>query len=380
MNAAATDERWMRAALALARRGLGRTWPNPPVGCVIVRDGIIIGQGWTQPEGRPHAETEALAMAGDGAAGATAYVTLEPCSHYGRTPPCAGALIDAKVARVVVACGDPDPRVSGRGFAALRAAKVSVTEDVLRGEALRINGGFIKRHIQGLPLVTLKVAATLDGRIATATGESQWITGPLARNYGHLLRATHDAIMVGKGTVEADNPSLTCRVPGMEVRSPVRVFLDTNGTITKDTLTSGTVTNGTAAGPFHLLAGDGPPVWRIARVGASSLPNVETIAVDVGPDGRLDLRQVLQALAGRGITRLLVEGGGTLASGLIRAGLIDRIEWAQAPSIIGGDGLPAIGALGVRRIADMPEFSLVETRQLDDDMLSIYERGQKEPA
>ncbi len=356
----ALDERWMRAALALARRGLGRTWPNPAVGCIIVKDGRAIGQGWTQPGGRPHAETEALSMAGDEAAGATAYVTLEPCSHHGRTPPCTDAIIGAGVSRVVVACGDPDPRVSGRGFAALRAASVAVTHGVLQGDAERLNRGFLKRHREGLPLVTLKVATTLDARIATATGESQWITGPAARNYGHLLRATHDAIMVGKGTVQADNPSLTCRLPGLEERSPVRVFLDTNGTV---------------SGNWHLLAGTDPPVWRIAAKTVPPLPGIETIPNDLGPEGRLDLRQALQALAARGITRLLVEGGGTLAAGLIRIGMVDRIEWARAASLIGGDGLPAIGPLGVQRIADMQGFSLVESRALGDDILSIYERG-----
>jgi diaminohydroxyphosphoribosylaminopyrimidine deaminase/5-amino-6-(5-phosphoribosylamino)uracil reductase len=359
-SAFATDERWMRAALALARRGLGRTWPNPAVGCVIVKNDRAVGQGWTQPGGRPHAETEALAMASADAAGATAYVTLEPCSHHGRTPPCTGALIGAGVTRVVVACGDPDPRVSGRGFAALQEANVTVTHGVLQAEAERLNRGFLKRHREGLPLVTLKVATTLDARIATVTGESQWITGPDARNYGHLLRATHDAIMVGKGTVEADNPSLTCRLPGLEERSPVRVFLDTNGTV---------------AGNLHLLAGNDPPVWRIAAGNVPPLPGIETIANDLGPDGRIDLRQALQSLAGRGITRLLVEGGGTLAASLIRGGLVDRIEWARAASLIGGDGLPAIGPLGVQRIADMQGFALVESRALGDDILSIYERG-----
>lgn len=357
----ANDERWMRAALALARRGLGRTWPNPAVGCVIVRDGRMIGQGWTQPGGRPHAETEALAMAGSLSAGATAYVTLEPCSHHGRTPPCDAALINAGIERVVVACGDPDPRVSGKGFAALRKAGVSVIDGVLREEAQQINRGFLKRHIEGLPLVTLKLATTLDARIATSTGESQWITGPESRRYGHYLRATNDAIMVGRGTVEADNPRLTCRMHGMEDRSPVRIFLDTGGTVT---------------GALHLLSGEAPPVWRIAGPGALSLPQVETIAVPLAPTGGgLDIKQVLLALGSRGITRLLVEGGGTLAASLIRSGLVDRIEWFRAPGVIGGDGLPAVAAFGIQRIADMQGFTLVQTRQLGNDTLTVYERG-----
>lgn len=361
MTGTATDERWMRAALALARRGLGRTWPNPAVGCVIVKDGLCIGQGWTQPGGRPHAETEALAMAGTAAAGAIAYVSLEPCSHYGKTPPCTDALAAARIARVVVACGDPDPRVSGRGFVALQKAGIAVTDGVLREEAQRLNRGFLKRHREGLPLVTLKLATTLDARIATASGESQWITGPAARRYGHLLRATHDAIMVGKGTVEADNPSLTCRLPGMADRSPVRVFVDSNGSV---------------SGPLNLLSGEGPPVWRIAGEGVPPCAGIDTLEVARDAAGRVDLFEALRALAGRGITRLLVEGGGTLAAGLIRARLVDRIEWARAASLIGGDGIPAIASLGIGRISDVRLFSLVETRRLGDDMLSVYERRQ----
>ena len=360
MTSAQEDERWMRAALSLARRGLGRTWPNPAVGALVVKDGVCVGQGWTQPGGRPHAETEALGMAGSKAAGATVYVSLEPCSHHGRTPPCTDALIAAQVERVVVACGDPDPRVSGRGFSILRDAGVSVTEGVLYEEAMRMNRGFMKRHADGLPFVTLKVATTLDSRIATRTGESQWITGPSARNYGHLLRATHDAIMVGRGTVEADDPSLTCRLPGMADRSPVRIFLDTHGKVT---------------GPLHLLSGEGPPVWRIAKTGTPAIPGVETIEVGLGADGQIDLEQALKILSERGITRLLVEGGGTLAAGLIRSELVDRIEWARASSVIGGDGLPAINMLGIERIADMQGYTLVESRPLGDDILSIYERA-----
>ncbi len=355
---AETDERWMRAALALARRGLGRTWPNPAVGCVIVQNGVTVGQGWTQPGGRPHAETQALDMAGARAEAATVYVSLEPCSHHGRTPPCAAALIDAGVSRVVVACGDPDPRVSGRGFAALRRAGVAVTHGVLADQAKAINRGFMKRHQEGLPLVTLKLATTLDARIATVTGESQWITGPEARRYGHYLRATHDAIMVGRGTVDTDNPSLTCRVPGMADRSPIRVYLDTRGSV---------------AGPLHLLSGEGPPVWRLTAATTEPLPDVDDLRVPLTDGGTLDMTAALRLLADRGITRLLVEGGGTLVASLIRNGLVDRIEWARASSIAGGDGLPAIAPFGVRRIADMQGFTLVETRALGDDVLSVYE-------
>jgi diaminohydroxyphosphoribosylaminopyrimidine deaminase/5-amino-6-(5-phosphoribosylamino)uracil reductase len=199
----------MRAALALARRGLGNAWPNPAVGCVLVKEGRVIGRGWTQPGGRPHAETEALRRAGDAARGATAYVTLEPCSHHGRTPPCCEALAEAGITRVVMAMRDPDPRVNGRGLAMLRGAGIAVEEGLLEAEARALNAGFFRRIQAGMPVVTLKLASTLDGRIATASGESRWITGAAARREVHALRARHDAILVGSGTVLADDPDLT---------------------------------------------------------------------------------------------------------------------------------------------------------------------------
>ena len=220
------DQRWMQTTLGLARRGLGAVWPNPAVGCVIVNDGRVVGRGWTQPGGRPHAETEALRRAGAMARGATAYVSLEPCCHWGQTPPCADALIGAGVRRVVVAIEDPDPRVAGNGVARLRAAGLVVDIGLGAGEAAEVNAGFLTRQRLGRPLVTLKLATSLDGRIATSSGESRWITAAPARERGHKLRAEHDAIMVGTATVLADDPQLTCRLPGLEHRSPVRVVPD----------------------------------------------------------------------------------------------------------------------------------------------------------
>ena len=219
----------MRMAIALARRGLGSVWPNPSVGCVVVRDGVILGRGWTQPGGRPHAETEAIGRVNDAGGScndATAYVSLEPCAHHGRTPPCADALIDAGVTRVVVGLRDPDPRVDGGGMARLRAAGIEVVEGVCAAEAAEAAAGFVLRVTRSRPLVTLKIATTLDGRIATRTGHSQWITGETSRAFAHGLRAGHDAILVGAGTAQADNPSLTCRLPGLGDRSPVRVVVD----------------------------------------------------------------------------------------------------------------------------------------------------------
>ena len=363
MSAAASDAdaRWMRVALALAARGLGRTWPNPAVGCVIVSSaGRIVGQGWTQPGGRPHAEAKALAMAGAAAEGATAYVTLEPCSHHGETPPCAEALIAAKVARVAVACGDPDARVSGRGLSMLRAADIEITEGVLRDEAEYLNAGFLRRVREGLPLVTLKLATTLDGRIATGTGESQWITGPAARRFGHYLRATHDAILIGRGTAAADDPSLTCRLAGLEDRSPVRVVWDSGGVL--------------PAG-LNVFADGAAPTWRIAGPGAPPAPApAVSLTVPLDAAGQLDPRSALAALAEHGITRVLVEGGAETAAALLKAGLVNRLAWFRAPALIGGDGLAGIAHLGVARIAAMPSFRLRELRQLGGDVLEVYER------
>ncbi|MBX6745086.1 MAG: bifunctional diaminohydroxyphosphoribosylaminopyrimidine deaminase/5-amino-6-(5-phosphoribosylamino)uracil reductase RibD, partial [Acetobacteraceae bacterium] len=309
-----TDREHMAAALRLARRGLGNTWPNPAVGCVIVRDGQVVGRGWTQPGGRPHAETEALARAGEAARGATAYVTLEPCSHWGRTPPCCDALVRAGVARVVVATGDPDPRVDGRGLQRLREAGIAVELGLMEAEARALIAGFSRRITRGLPLVTLKLATTLDGRIATATGESRWITGPEARRVAHALRARHDAILVGSGTVLADDPDLTCRIPGMASVSLARVVADAR---LRTPLSARLVATAREV-----------PTWIATRTGqkpAALAPyqaaGVEILTVRPGKVG-LDLPLLLGALAQRGVTRVMAEGGAGLAAGLLRDGLV----------------------------------------------------------
>ena len=359
----AIDERWMRAALSLARRGLGRTWPNPTVGCIIVKDGMPAGQGWTQPDGRPHAETEALDRAGDAAVGATAYVTLEPCNHYGRTPPCSKALADAGIARVVVACTDPDPRVAGAGLDTLRSRGVDVRLGVLENEARDVNAGFLKRQEQRLPHITLKLATTLDGRIATASGESQWITNSQARRFGHYLRAISDAILVGRGTAIADNPSLTCRLAGLEDRTPVRIVLDTKASL-----------------PDVLTLFDGTTeTWHVVGAGAGGSPErlaVNRVEVALGADGRNDTAATISAIAELGITRLLVEGGGTVAAALLDAKLVDEIAWFTAPTLIGGDGVAGIGGLSVQRIADMHSFREISSRQLGSNTLTVYRREE----
>ncbi len=359
------DERWMALALALAARGLGRTWPNPSVGCVVVKEGRVVGRGWTQPGGRPHGETEALARAGAAARAAVAYVSLEPCAHHGRTPPCTDALIAAGVGRVVTATDDPDPRVAGRGHARLREAGIAVTEGVRRSEADALNEGFFRRIRDGRPLVALKLAQTLDGRIATATGESRWITGGEARAVGHRLRAEHDAILVGIGTVLADDPDLTCRLAGLEERSPVRVVLDSRGRLPP-------------ASQLARTAG-AVPVWVLgttsAQTKAEAAPGIERSALPAGADGRVEVMAALRALAGKGITRVLVEGGAGVAGSLLRAGAVDRIHLFTAGKVIGGDGLASIGGFGLEGLAAAPRFRHIEHLACGADRLDVYTRA-----
>ena len=356
---AAEDRRWMDAALTLAARGLGRVWPNPAVGCVLARDGAVVGRGWTQAGGRPHAETEALRRAGAAARGAGAYVSLEPCAHRGRTPPCADALIDAGVARCVFALRDPDPRVAGKGAARLRAAGVAVVEGVRAGAAAALNRGFLLRIAAGRPLVTWKAASTLDGRIAARDGDSKWITGEAARARAHLLRARHDAVLVGARTALADRPRLTCRLPGMENRSPLRV-----------------VVAGRTALRADLLAAPGRPVWIVHRddIAPPDLPAGDgVVAIPVAPDGDgVSMAAALAALAARGVTRVLVEGGGRIAASLLRAGLVDRIEWFRAPAVMGGDGIAAAAPFGVAAVARAPRFRRTGCMRLGEDLLESY--------
>lgn len=361
----------MRAALALATRGLGNTWPNPAVGCVILdADGQVVGRGWTQPGGRPHAETEALKRAGAAARGGTAYVTLEPCCHWGRTPPCTDAMIAAGIARVVVALRDPDPRVDGEGFSRLRAAGIVVEEGLLAEEAASLNAGFIKRLRHGLPLVTLKLATTLDGRIATATKESRWITGPESRRAGHGLRARHDAILVGSGTVLDDDPDLTCRLPGGVPIPAPRVVADARLRIplgAKLVRTARDVPTLVATIPGH-------PDSALAPLREAG---VEILELPPGPQG-LSMHGILTALAARGITRVLAEGGSGIAASLLREELADRLAWFHAPLVIGGDGIPASYALHplgpLPELAKAPKFRRVAHRTIGADVLTEFER------
>ena len=358
------DIRHMRHALALAARGLGQVAPNPAVGCVIVapENGHILGRGWTRPGGRPHAETVALAEAGEAARGATAYVTLEPCAHHGKTPPCAEALIRAGVARVVVAVEDPDSRVSGQGFAMLRTAGISVTTNVLTKESETLNEGFFKKVTAHRPLVTLKIAQSLDGRTASASGESQWITGEAARAYGHLLRARHDAILSGIETALKDDPSLTCRLPGREGRSPVRVVLDSRLRLSEWSKLVQTAKEVPTL-IFTTSASEG---------GALKVCGAEIIRVPPDPRGQPDVGAVLGVLAERGITRLLVEGGAIVHASFLNRGLADRLEVFTAPRLLGSAGQGSVGALAALALGDAPGFKRVASRGFGPDLLESY--------
>ncbi len=357
------DRRFMRMAIGLGARGLGQVWPNPAVGCVITRGGRVLARGWTQPGGRPHAE--AMALAACDARGATVHVSLEPCAHHGRTPPCTEALLDAGVARVVTALTDPDPRVAGRGHARLRAAGMVLVEGVEAAAARAVNAGFLMRLEHGRPRVTLKLALTLDGRIATAAGESRWITGAPARRAVHALRARHDAVLVGGGTARADDPDL--RVRGLGTRhQPVRVVASTGLGVAPDSRLG----RSTADAPVWLLHGPDAPAaaqadWQ-AR-GALTLPCGVA-------DGALDPAAMLHVLARRGITRLLCEGGGALAAALLGAGLIDEIVVFSAGALIGGDGRAGLGPLGLDRLSAAPRYRLAQLQPMGADVMQVWQR------
>ena len=337
----------MQGALSLAARGLGRVAPSPSVGCVLVKDGRILGRGrtgagGTPPGGTPHAEHAALLDAGArglNLEGATAYVTLEPCAHHGKTPPCADALIKSGVKRVVCALEDCDPRARGKGFRTLQEAGVKVEVGLCQDEALRLNAGFFKQSQEGRPLIALKMATGLDGRIAPAEGEAHWLTNRQSRKAAHLLRSRFDAIMVGSRTALTDDPSLTCRLRGLEAFSPIRIVADSHLALP---LTS------------HLVrsAKEGPPVWLLALPTADEARRkafegcgVEVLSVPPDASKLMDMTRAAQLLGARGVTRLLLEGGGRLAASFLSAGLVDRLYWFHAPALTGGEGVAAIARL-----------------------------------
>jgi diaminohydroxyphosphoribosylaminopyrimidine deaminase / 5-amino-6-(5-phosphoribosylamino)uracil reductase len=366
----AADVRFMQLALTLGRRGQGRTWPNPAVGAVIVKDGVIVGRGWTQPGGRPHAEVEALGRAGDAARGATLYATLEPCSHFGKSPPCADAIIAAGVSRVVSATADPNPEVAGQGHARLRAAGIAVDIGTGAAEAARDHAGHIRRITEGRPHVILKLAASSDDKIGAAGGKPVAVTGEAARSRVHLLRAQCDAILVGIGTVLADDPLLTCRLPGMAKQSPVRVVLD------RALRLPGTsaLVHSARETPLWVMTSnlsEAPAAMKLGAAGAQ----VIRVATTTTPPPGLDLAAVLRALAGKGITRLLVEGGSRVASSFVAADLVDEVWLLRGSDLIGDDGIAALDALPLIAITGSPKFKTRASEMLQRDTLTIYERA-----
>jgi diaminohydroxyphosphoribosylaminopyrimidine deaminase/5-amino-6-(5-phosphoribosylamino)uracil reductase len=360
------DQRFMQLALDLGRRGLGNSWPNPAVGAVIVKDGVVIGRGWTQAGGRPHAETEALRRAGAAARGATLYATLEPCSHHGKTPPCAEAIIAAGIARVVSAIEDPNPEVAGRGDNMLRAAGIEVTTDICAEEARRAHAGHIRRILDGRPHVTLKLAVSSDGKAGLVGRKPAPITGEESRARVHLMRAMNDAILTGIGTVLSDDPTLTCRLPGMAAQSPVRVALDRSLRLP----------------PTSTLARTAKqvPVWVFCGEAASA--DRERALSDLGVivqrtkagEGGLDLHAVLQALGTRGVTRLMVEAGPRISAAFLRDDLVDEAFLLRGPQAIGAAGIDALDGLPLSALTGSPKLRETGSDRVGPDTHIHFER------
>ncbi len=370
MTRADQDQRFMALALTLGRRGLGQTWPNPAVGALIMRDdgggSVIVARGWTQPGGRPHAEVDALARAGAAARGATLYVTLEPCSHHGKTPPCADAIVAAGVARVVAALEDPNPKVAGDGHARLRAAGIAVDVGCGAEEARQAHAGHIRRVRDGRPHVTLKLAISADGKVALPGRRPIAITGEAARARVHMMRAQSDAILIGIGTALADNPQLTCRLPGMQRRSPVRVVLDASLRLPP--------TSALVRGARET------PLWVVGAISASPqreqalrAHGAEVLRVEAR-DGKPDLAEMLKLLAGRGVTRLMVEGGPTIAAALVAADNVDEAALFRSPMTI-GEGIEALDGFPLTALTQSPRFVARAIEQVGEDRLEIFERA-----
>lgn len=356
-----SDERFMRRALALGAHGLGQVWPNPSVGCVLVKNGQIIGEGVTSVGGRPHGEVVALSAAGIAAEGATAYVTLEPCTHTGKSGPCTTALIAAGVSRVVFAVEDEDPRVAGRARALLEAAGIDVSSGVLEEEARRAHAGFFKVKVLGLPFVTLKLATSIDGKIATQTGQSQWITGPEARRHVHSMRAIHDGVLVGGGTARSDDPSLNVRDLPVE-QQPVRIVASAGLDIP-------------LTGKLAMSAQE-TPVWLCHSVTASDYLKeawlglgAKLIEVETDPDRQLSARSMMMRLAQEGLTRVYCEGGGQMAASLLSDHVVDDVVTYTAGVIIGGDGRSAIAPMGLINLPEATRLKLREVRAIDGDVM-----------
>ncbi len=366
----AIDARFMAMALALGRRGLGNTWPNPAVGAVIVRNEphgpVVVGRGWTQPGGRPHAEVEALRRAGAAARGATIYTTLEPCSHFGQTPPCADAIIAAGITRVVSALDDPNPEIAGEGYRRLRAGGIAVVTGIGAEEARRVHAGHIRRMHDGRPQVTLKLAVSADEKAGLAGRRPAAITGEASREHVHRWRAMHDAILIGIGTALADDPLLTVRLPGMGQRSPVRVVLDSALRLPPD----GKLARSARDVPLWVLAAPDAPE---ARERALREQGAEVLHVGGSADRR-DLAAALKLLATRGITRVMVEGGPTVAAAFLTAGLIDEAMLLRSSVVLGPDGIDALDGLPLTALTGSPYLRSRGTATAQKDTIETFER------
>ena len=361
------DIKWMNIALRLADRNIGNVYPNPSVGCLIIKNDRVVGRGWTQLGGRPHAEAMALGQAGPNAAGATVYSTLEPCSHFGQTPPCSDALIAAGIKRLVGGMRDPDPRVNGNGFLKLREAGIEVTDGVQEELAIELNKSFVSKIKNKSPVVTLKLATSIDSKISTKMGESKWITGNQARHSVHFQRSRHDAILTGIGTVIADDPMLNCRIKGLEDRSPVRVILDTKLKISANNQIA------SSAAEYETI------VFTTNEAKHGKQVQLEKLGIKIEPtemdkNGKVSIIAVLEALADNGITSVLVESGGQLAAEFIRLNLVDYLLVYRAPIVIGGDGVAAIGNVGLSTLNMAVPFERIQTEGLGIDLLDTYRR------
>ncbi|MDH5722818.1 MAG: bifunctional diaminohydroxyphosphoribosylaminopyrimidine deaminase/5-amino-6-(5-phosphoribosylamino)uracil reductase RibD [Alphaproteobacteria bacterium] len=349
------DRYFMTVALNMASRGIGRVSPNPAVGCVIVKNGLILARAHTADSGRPHAETQALKQAGGEAQGSILYVSFEPCTHHGETPPCVDSIIKAKVKRVVIACEDPDPRVSGKGIEALENAGILVDVGILEEQAKALNIGFLRRIEKNRPHITLKLACTLDGKVALANGKSQWITGELARRHVHLMRSMSDAIMVGSGTVLHDDPKLDTRLPGIEHKS-LRIVMDTDLSAPP----SSKIFQDAKENPVLILYSAGDPKSFEEK-------GVEAAQVDTN-----NLERVMEILAERGITRLFVEGGRRLHSAFLKSRLCDELLIYRAPTLLGDDALGLSEAMNINELAARYDFERKSIRTLGQDILETY--------
>jgi len=376
MNAAAeavraADARFMTSAFALGRRGLGNVWPNPAVGALVVRSEagapVVVGRGWTQPGGRPHAETEALRRARSLAQGATLYVTLEPCSHHGKTPPCADAIVAAGISTVVSALEDPNPEVAGKGHARLATAGIAVRTGIGAAEAARVHAGHIRRMREQRPQVTLKLAVSADGKVGLAGRRPAAITGELARERVHRLRAMNDAIAIGIGTALADDPLLTCRLPGMAARSPVRVVFDSALRLSPESRLVASARDV----PLWVLAAQSAAPDREAALRASG---AEVIRTETADSGRLDLGGALRCLAAQGITRLLVEGGPILAAALVMGDLVDEAMLFRSSTTLGPQGIDALEGMPISALTRAKKFEPIDSESVGSDRLQTFMR------